>query len=283
MHPKALKAAAADDADVFAPTEKGNRQLKSADTTLSAADLQLLVLVDGIASVGEIAKRIPEVTREGVAIAMRKLAADKLIICTSDLDANGVGTDFSTIAIPAGFFSGLTAGASPEADKGMAELKKKGYHVSIARRPAEPREVEPGWRPLILVVDDDPDLQKLFRMYLSLEGFGIRAAVKRDEIILGLTKQPRPDLVLLDVNLPDANGFDVLAKMRLHPAFKEMPVVMLTGETSREAVLKGLRGGANGYITKPFQPDTLTTAVKAVLGLSAPVEKKKSQGQADGN
>ncbi|MCX7961833.1 MAG: response regulator, partial [Burkholderiales bacterium] len=70
------------------------------------------------------------------------------------------------------------------------------------------------------------------------------------------------------------NGFDVLAKMRLHPLFRTIPVVMLTAEASREAVLKGLRGGADGYITKPFEPDALVAAVKAVLGLSAAAEKK---------
>ena len=75
--------------------------------------------------------------------------------------------------------------------------------------------------------------------------------------------------------LPDANGFDILAKFRLHPVLKSMPVIMLTAEASREAVLKGLRGGANGYVTKPFEADMLINAVKTVLGLSAPAAKKK--------
>ncbi|MEW6689209.1 MAG: response regulator transcription factor [Pseudomonadota bacterium] len=266
---------ASKDADVFAPTEKGNRQLKSAGTSLSATELQLLVLIDGVSSVAEIAQCVPHIPRAGVGVALRKLAADKLVVCTSDLDSDVTGSGFSTIAVPAGFFSGLSADPNPEADKGVSALTRRGYYVSIARRPAEPREAKEGWRPTILVVDDDPDLQKLFRMYLSLEGFAIRSAVKRDEIVLGLGKQPAPDLVLLDVNLPDANGFDVLAKMRLHPVFRNMPVIMLTGEATREAVLKGLRGGANGYLTKPFQPDILTGAVKAVLGLSAPAGKKE--------
>jgi CheY-like chemotaxis protein len=257
---------AGSDTDVFAPTEKGNRQLKAADTSLSATELQLLVLIDGESSVAEIAQRIPQLPREGLAVALRKLAADKLIVSTSDLEGDVDGSGFSTIAVPAGFFSGLSAKGSPEADQGVTALNRKGFFVSIARR-AGPREVKEGWRATILVVDDDPDLQKLFRMYLSLEGYNIRSAVKRDEIVLGLAKQPPPDLVLLDVNLPDANGFDVLAKMRLHPGFRSVPVIMLTAEASREAVLKGLRGGANGYLTKPFRPEVLTNAVKVVLGL----------------
>lgn len=262
------------DEDVFAPTEKGNRHLKSGDSTLSALELQVLVLVDGVLSVGEIARRMPGASREEVAAALRKLAADKLAVSTSDLGSDTDASGFSTIAVPAGFFSGLAQDANPEAERGVSDLRSKGFYVSIARRRPGPREAKSGWRATILVVDDDPDLQKLFRTYLSLEGFNIRSAVNRDQIVQGLGKQPPADLVLLDVHMPDVNGFDVLAKMRLHPRFKDTPVIMLTAEATRDAVLKGLRGGADGYVTKPFEPDVLVGAVKAVLGLFAPPEKK---------
>jgi two-component system, OmpR family, response regulator len=266
--------AAADD-DVFALTEKGSRVLKSADTPLASEELQLLVLIDGTATVAGIAKRIPALTREALTAALRKLAADKLVVSTTDLNFDAMASGFSTVAVPAGFFSSLKV-AGTDIDGSMSDLKRQGYHVSFGRR-AAPREAKPGWRATILVVDDDPDLQKLFRTYLSLEGFSIRAALKRDDAVLGLTKQPRPDLVLLDVKLPDVNGFNILAKMRMHPAFKETPVIMLTAEATRDSVLKGLRGGANGYITKPFQPEALIGAVKAVLGLSPaePGQKRK--------
>src|SRR5262249_29928679 len=101
------------------------------------------------------------------------------------------------------------------------------------------------------------------------EGFSIRSAVKLDEIEEGLSKDPAPDLVLLDVNLPDTNGFEVLDMMRADSVFKTIPVVMLTVEATREAVLKGLRGGASGYMTKPFAHDILIRAVRAVLGMPA--------------
>ena len=103
----------------------------------------------------------------------------------------------------------------------------------------------------------------------------MRAALKRDDIVISLRQVPPPDLILLDVQLPDANGFDILAKMRQHPSLKSMPVVMLTAESTRESVLRGLQGGADGYITKPFEPDMLISAVKAVLGLSPPPAEKK--------
>jgi two-component system OmpR family response regulator len=262
------------DDEVFAPTEKGNHELKSSGTSLSATELEVLVLVDGFSSFGEIAERVPGISREEITATARKLTAGKFIVSTTGPESDAMGSGFSTIAVPAGFFSGLTMDSSPEAEGGTSILKKKGYYVRIARRPRGHHRVRTDWRPTILVVDDDPDLQKLIRTYLSLEGFKMRAALKRDDILVALRQPPPPDLVLLDVQLPDANGFDVLAKMRQHPVLKAMPVIMLTAEATREAVLRGLQGGADGYITKPFEPDMLITAVRAVLGIAlAPSQK----------
>ena len=266
---------ATNDTDIFIVTDKGNRELKSAGTSLSAADLQVLVLVDGFSSVAEIAQRVPNFSREDVSGVLRKLAAAKLVVSATEPESDVMGSGFSTIAVPAGFFSGLSMDSHPEAEGGTSILKQKGYYVRIARRPAEHRDVKQGWRPTILLVDDDLDLQKLIRTYFTLEGFLMRAALKRDDIVIALRQQPAPDLILLDVHLPDANGFDLLAKMRQHPVLKNMPVIMLTAEATRESVLRGLQGGADGYVTKPFEPDLLISAVKAVLGLSRPPEKKQ--------
>jgi len=263
------------DNEVFALTGKGSAELKkAAGTALSAAELQVLVLVDAVSSVAQIAQNLPNISREDLNVALRKFSSDRLIVLTTALDSDEMGSGFSTISVPVGFFSGLTEDSNPEADGGMATLKKKGYYVRIARRPAENRETAEGWRPTILVIDDDLDMQKLIRTYLKMEGFNVRAAFKRDDIPIALRQQPTPDLILLDVQLADANGFDILAKMRLHPVLKSMPIIMLTGEATREAVLKGLRGDAHGYVTKPFEPDFVVAAVKAVLGLSGPTEKK---------
>ena len=77
--------------------------------------------------------------------------------------------------------------------------------------------------------------------------------------------------MLLDVQLPDLDGFDVLSRIRQHPLLKTVPVIMLTGEATRGAVLKGIHGGADGYVTKPFQIDVVMKAVKTVLG---PIENE---------
>ncbi len=234
----------------------------------------MLVLVDSVATVAQIAQCLPNLRREELSDMLRKFTSDRLVVSTTALDSEEMGSGFSTISVPAGFFSSLAEDSNPEADGGMAILKQKGYYVRIARRPAGEIERTEGWQPMILVVDDDPDLQKLIRTFLKMEGFNVRAAFKRDDIPIALRQQPAPDLILLDVQLPDANGFDILAKMRMHPALKTMPIIMLTAEATREAVLKGLRGGADGYVTKPFEPDSVVAAVKAVLGLNVPEKKK---------
>jgi two-component system, OmpR family, response regulator len=69
------------------------------------------------------------------------------------------------------------------------------------------------------------------------------------------------------VMLPDISGFDILQRVRGHPALRHVPIIMITGKATREDVMRALAAGANGYITKPFEFDVLTAAIKAVLGL----------------
>jgi DNA-binding response OmpR family regulator len=83
---------------------------------------------------------------------------------------------------------------------------------------------------------------------------------------LSLSLEPLPDVVLLDVLLPDVNGFNLLSKMRGHSTYREIPVVMLTAKAGRDDVQQGLALGADGYITKPFDLDRVVNAVHDVLG-----------------
>ncbi len=108
----------------------------------------------------------------------------------------------------------------------------------------------------------------MLRTYLKMEDFEVRVAATREEINKSLREPPRPDLVLLDVVLPDLDGFDVLAKLRSHEAMKSVPVIMATAKATREAVLEGLRRGADGYVTKPYDMPILMSAMKTVLGLA---------------
>jgi DNA-binding response OmpR family regulator len=139
--------------------------------------------------------------------------------------------------------------------------------VSIARRPEARTNAKTDPRS-VLVVEDEPLVVKLLKHVLEGEGFDVRTAMNRDEIAEELRRPPLVDLVLLDVILPDIDGFQILDRIRLHPEMKSTPVVMLTSKATREAVLRGLESGANGYITKPFEIPVLIKALHAVLGMS---------------
>jgi CheY-like chemotaxis protein len=158
---------------------------------------------------------------------------------------------------------------SPQATAGMLSLRKSGYYVEIARGQARRAPPADGRALTAVVVEDEPILAKFIQTYLSLEGFEVRLAANRAEVVQQLNGHRLPDLVLLDVGLPDVDGFDILARLRQLSAFAHVPVIMLTGMATREAVIRGLEAGANGYVTKPFQPDALMRAVRTVLGMAS--------------
>ncbi len=113
----------------------------------------------------------------------------------------------------------------------------------------------------ILVVDDEKKVVELVRMNLELEGFQVVAAYNGMEAI-DKVRTELPDLVILDVMLPDMEGFEVLEHLR---KFSNVPVIMLTVRKDEEDRIRGLDLGADDYVIKPFSPRELVSRVKAVL------------------
>jgi len=148
---------------------------------------------------------------------------------------------------------------------GEASLKTSGFYARVvsAERRARPRT--PG-ETVVLVVEDDQTTGAVIEAALQKFGYRTRHARNRSEIGAGLAAKPMPDLVLLDVLLPDVNGFDVLNRIRQHAAVKHLPVLMLTSLSDRKDIAKGLGLGADGYLTKPAQPSTLIDAIQAIVG-----------------
>jgi two-component system KDP operon response regulator KdpE len=113
----------------------------------------------------------------------------------------------------------------------------------------------------ILVVDDEPRIRRFVRMNLELEGYEVYEAED------GLTaiervREDMPDLVLLDVAMPNMDGFETLAHLR---EFSQVPVIILTVKGDEEDLTQGLDLGADDYVTKPFSPRVLSSRIKAVL------------------
>ena len=115
----------------------------------------------------------------------------------------------------------------------------------------------------VLVVDDEADILELVREVLSDEGYDVDTALT-GEAALAITRERRPDLILLDVKLPGADGWEVLAELRA-AAGPQTPVVVMTA--GFDAQDRALGGGAQGYLAKPFELDDLLSAVEAHAGL----------------
>ena len=252
--------------DVFQATPAGIAQLQASQTALNPEQLELLVLLDGQSTVKDLTGRLRRVKAGEVERLLGDLCERGMAIPAARIESDSLDfTDFfSAKSNPS---ADAMAAAGSEASSGVSTLQQQGYYVRIARSAAKKRTLAANEKLSVIVVEDEMHLAKLLKTYLGLEGFDARTAANRQEIVAALRSPPLPHLVLLDVMLPDADGFDILASIRRHPALKAVPVIMLTAKSTREAVLKGLAEGADGYITKPFEVDVLMKAVKAVLGL----------------
>jgi two-component system, OmpR family, KDP operon response regulator KdpE len=118
-----------------------------------------------------------------------------------------------------------------------------------------------GGKPLVLVVDDEPGILRLIDLVLSNDGFRVISAENGLEA-LSLADQRRPDLVILDIKMPEMSGMEVMRRIRERI---RMPVILLTGQTQDENKVLGLESGADDYIVKPFNPSELSARVRAVL------------------
>lgn len=148
-----------------------------------------------------------------------------------------------------------------EAVIGESKLTSNGYFVRLNN--SAPKRAPQAQPASILVVEDDTVTATLLIRILSANGFKATHAGTREAILNGLKKTP--DLVILDVLMPDANGFDILSRIRQHPTLKDMPVLMLTSLGALDDILKGLKLGVNGYLTKPAKSKALIDAIKSVL------------------
>jgi len=113
---------------------------------------------------------------------------------------------------------------------------------------------------IVLLVDDDADIVEFLQYNLEKEGFKVVSANNGNEALSKLNKNI--DLILLDIMMPDMNGFDVLKKIRQSDYYKDIPVIFLTAKSSETDEIKGLNLGAHDFIAKPISPQKLIARVK---------------------
>ena len=122
---------------------------------------------------------------------------------------------------------------------------------------------------VVLVVDDNEDNLRIMMEILVRRGFEVRLA-RNGAAALHAIEQAQPDLVLLDVMMPEMDGFELLGRLRADPRYSALPVILVTAKALDEDVLAGYKTGADYYITKPFTARQLLHGIGLVLGNARP-------------
>lgn len=122
----------------------------------------------------------------------------------------------------------------------------------------------PDFKATILYVEDNPDNRTLVRRILLSEDYAMLEAVNAFDA-LNILKDNRPDLILMDINMPDMDGYTLTAKIRALPGFERIPILALTANVMRGDKEKTLEAGCDGYIQKPLDIDQLIREIERFL------------------
>lgn len=131
-------------------------------------------------------------------------------------------------------------------------------------------------KPRILVVDDEPEAVELLEFNLKQAGYAVSTADDGAEALKKARAQI-PDLILLDVMLPEMDGFEICKSLRLDATTAKIPIIMLTAKAAEIDRVLGLELGADDYLTKPFSPRELLLRIKKILARGQTTEKPKDQ------
>ncbi|MCC7487143.1 MAG: response regulator [Burkholderiales bacterium] len=254
---------------VYKLTDRGRAEMSAKASRLSATVRALLNTVGEGASFEEIWTTVPQVVEGKLRDVLQKLVARGMLEAVySDLTASDLDiTRFFNRAVVE-----PTMMQKREAERatirGMRTLQQAGYFVKIVNRSAKRIPPHSGDKHSVLVVDPDENNTMLVARALLVAGFDTRTAARRQDIIAELNTPPPVDAIAMDVALPDVIGLELLGRLRAHPVYRDVPVIVMTSKVEHDDIVAALAYGASGYLTKPFKPETLLESVKAVLGLA---------------
>ncbi len=132
-------------------------------------------------------------------------------------------------------------------------------------------------KPLIYAVDDEHDILELIRVNLSNSGFRLETFDRALPLFDKLEEQI-PDLVVLDIMLPDMDGIEVCRRLKSDDKYKHLPIIMLTAKSGETDIVLGLELGADDYMVKPFSPRELSARIKSILRRTSASESPKGEG-----
>ncbi len=142
--------------------------------------------------------------------------------------------------------------------------------------PGTARDRQPEQAPGILVVEDQPNIRRLIQVHLERAGYRVDLAADGLEGLAHVAADP-PDLIILDVMMPNLDGLRVVERLKSDPRTSEIPVIMLTARSSDVQVREGLLEGADLYLAKPFDPEQLREIVDRMVSLLGTPENPPSQ------
>src|ERR671911_755 len=122
----------------------------------------------------------------------------------------------------------------------------------------------PARGPLVLLVDDDPQVREVVRINLEMEGYAVREAGNAEDGLAALEDEP-PDLILLDVMMPQVDGWEMLRRVQERHGVGAIPVIMFSGKVDDETLKRATSRGAQGFIGKPFNPQDLIDSTKQLV------------------
>lgn len=247
-------------------TPAGRQYLTGRPTDLLTRELQALVLLTRPTPLNALACLIPGVDAATVRGMVARLHALRLIEPVPEAAPSSTAGLFDNrSSAPPDHSPGELKAV--EGDTHRPELDRPGLQVTIARR--SPRRLPPtsGEHHALLVIEDGTFVARAYHKFLSLLGYRMMYAATQAEIVSAIEQHGRPDLVLLDLNLTNGDGFEVLHQLSEHQRLAAVPVVVASGYTTRRSILCALSGGASGYLTKPLFINGLVDTLRAVLGL----------------
>jgi twitching motility two-component system response regulator PilG len=129
--------------------------------------------------------------------------------------------------------------------------------------------------PLLLVVDDEPDVNRLVTRIFTARGYRVTSAIDGAEALVRVAAEP-PDLIMLDLNLPKLDGWQVCRRLKSDPATAKIPIIMMTAAHANvDDAAIGLGLGADEYVAKPFVHAVLLHNVERLLGRPSPIPEKR--------
>ncbi|MBL8376766.1 MAG: response regulator [Burkholderiales bacterium] len=256
---------------IYRRTELGERAMRGQAGQIAPELIRVLALVSGDTHFDLIKRRAIRMPEGDLRAALDRLKSGGF------LSEHNSGQEHD-LDFTAHFDKPLSATDLSEEDKrriamaatdGHDVLTKTGSFLQLSPAAAM-TPLGKAWTDITILIIEDDEIQARFAQNIVMKaGFKQRHAATREEIIAELNKTPLPDCVLLDVELPGTNGFDILARMRAHPRLKPVPVVMLTAMASQQDVFKGLSLGATAYVAKPYKKQTLVDTIVKAMGLKA--------------